>query len=158
MSGGISDIQAEHLHIQDSKNGIIFKTTAGRGGYMKDIVISDVQMENIDVAFKFTGSCGGHPDKKYDPTALPVITRVTFKNVVGANVSTAGVLSGIENDPFSAICLSNITLSVSSDPSWACTNVSGFSDRVTPQPCTELQSDSSLNCYSLISYNPLAAA
>lgn len=158
MSGGISDIQVELLHIRDSKNGIIFKTTQGRGGYMKDIIISDVQMENVDVAFKFAGNYGSHPDERYDPSALPIVTRITFKNIIGTNVSTAGVLSGIDKDPFSLICLSNITLSVTSDPSWACSNVSGFSDLVIPQPCTELQSNSSLHCYSLISYNPLATA
>ncbi|ONK78704.1 uncharacterized protein A4U43_C02F21570 [Asparagus officinalis] len=158
MSGGISDIQVEHLHIQDSKTGIIFKTTQGRGGYIKNILISDVQMENIELAFKLMGNYSSHPDEKYDPTALPVISGITFKNIIGSNVSTAGVFSGIKTDKFSAICLSNITLSVHSDPSWMCSDVSGFSDLVSPHPCAELQSDSSVNCYSLITYNLLASA
>lgn len=162
MSGGISDIKVDNLNIQNSKTGIILKTTKGRGGYMSDIVVSYVHMQNVHTAFKFTGHSGSHPDDEYDLSALPLVSRVTIKNVVGENIGTAGIFSGIENDPFSAICLSNITLSVSSssDPWWVCTNVSGFSDLVSPQPCTELQSSASSVCYSLAgySYSPLAIA
>lgn len=158
MSGGISGIQVDHLHIRDSKTGINFKTTRGRGGFMEDIAISDVEMENVEVAIGLSGHTGGHPDEQFDPAAVPAVNRITLKNVVGTNVSVAGVLDGIKGDPFSAICLSNITLSVSSTPFWTCSNVSGFFDSVFPQPCPELQSDSSLLCYSLTSYLPLATA
>ncbi|KAG1326259.1 putative polygalacturonase [Cocos nucifera] len=163
MSGGISDIHVQHLHVHDSLTGIKFKTIRGRGGFMENIVISDVEMENVQEAFQFTGYCGGHPDDHYDPDALPVIKRITLKNVVGTNISIAGVLSGIEDDPFTAICLSNINFSVTSDPSasWVCSYVSGFSESVFPQPCTDLQipySNSSLVCFSLPNYGGLAAA
>ncbi|KAJ6796169.1 putative polygalacturonase [Iris pallida] len=158
MSGGISNIQVDHLHIHDSKTGINFKTTRGRGGFMEDIAISDVEMENVEVAIGLSGHTGGHPDEQFDPAAVPAVKRITLKNVVGTNVSVAGVLDGIKGDPFSAICLSNITLSVRSTPSWNCSDVSGFFDSVFPRPCPELQSETSLLCYSLISYLPLATA
>nr|XP_010914507.1 probable polygalacturonase [Elaeis guineensis] len=163
MSGGISDIHVQHLHVHDSFTGIKFKTIRGRGGFMENIVISDVEMENVQEAFQFTGHCGSHPDDHYDPDALPVIKRITLKNVVGTNISIAGVLSGIEDDPFTAICLSNVNFSVTSDPSasWVCSYVSGFSESVFPQPCADLQipySNSSLVCFSLPNYSALAAA
>ncbi|KAG1365278.1 putative polygalacturonase [Cocos nucifera] len=163
MSGGIYDIHVERLHVHDSFTGIKFKTIRGRGGFIENIVISDVEMENVHEAFRFTGHCGSHPDDHYDPDALPVIKRITLKNVVGTNISIAGVLSGIEDDPFTAICLSNINLSITSDASasWVCSNVSGFSELVFPQPCSDLQipySNSSLVCFSLINYSALAAA
>ncbi|XP_010931696.1 probable polygalacturonase isoform X2 [Elaeis guineensis] len=163
MSGGIYDIHVERLHVHDSFTGIKFKTIRGRGGFIENIVISDVNMENVHEAFRFTGHCGSHPDDHYDPDALPVIKRITLKNVVGTNISTAGVLSGIEDDPFTAICLSNINLSITSDASasWVCSNVSGFSESVFPQPCSDLQipySNSSLVCFSLLNYSALAAA
>ncbi|KAJ6844320.1 putative polygalacturonase [Iris pallida] len=158
MSGGISNIQVDHLHIHNSKTGISLKTTRGRGGFMEDIAISNVEMDNVQVAIQLSGHSGDHPDDQYDPTAVPAVSRITIKNVVGTNVSVAGALSGIDSDPFSAICLSNITLSVSSSPPWTCSNVSGFSESVTPQPCSELLSDSPLLCYSLPSYFPLATA
>ncbi|KAI0518632.1 hypothetical protein KFK09_006068 [Dendrobium nobile] len=166
MSGGISDIQADHLQIYNSNIGINFKTTRGRGGFMKDILISDVVLQSVSTAINFDGHFGRHPDEKYDPEALPMIDRITIKNVIGTNVSVAGALSGIENDSFTAICLSNINLTLTSSSetstSWNCSNVSGFSEEVSPEPCSDLQiqySNSSLVCYSLAAkykYVPLA--
>ena len=99
MSGGISDIHVEHLHIHDSLNGIKFKTTRGRGGFMENIVISEVVMESVNMAIQFTGHCGSHPDDKYDLAILPEVRRVTLKNMVGTNISIAGVISGINHIP-----------------------------------------------------------
>ncbi|XP_020583516.1 probable polygalacturonase [Phalaenopsis equestris] len=165
MSGGISDIHADHLHIYNSKVGINFKTTRGRGGFIKDILISDTEMNSVQTAIQFTGYCGGHPDNFYDSDALPVINRVTIKNVFGTNVSAAGALYAIEQDPFTAICLSNVNITVAPtevSASWNCSYVSGFSQNVFPEPCSDLQldySNSSLLCYSLVNYKyiPLAA-
>ncbi|KAH0464693.1 hypothetical protein IEQ34_004796 [Dendrobium chrysotoxum] len=166
MSGGISDIQADHLQIYNSNIGINFKTTRGRGGFMKDILISDVVLQSVRTAINFDGHFGRHPDEKYDPEALPMINRITIKNVIGTDVSVAGALYGIENDSFTAICLSNINMTLTSSSetstSWNCSNVSGFSQDVSPEPCSDLQiqySNSSLVCYSLAAkykYVPLA--
>ncbi|KAM0951164.1 putative glycoside hydrolase, family 28, pectin lyase/virulence factor [Dioscorea sansibarensis] len=164
MSGGISEIHVDHLHIRDSATAIQFKTAAGRGGFMKHIVISDVEMENVETAIHFTGHCDNHPDEHYDPNALPLINRITIRNIVGKNISTAGILTGIKGDPFTALCFSNISLSVTSDPktSWDCSNVSGFSQSVVPQPCSDLSqltsSNSSFQCFSLLDQNGYALA
>ncbi|KAG0479807.1 hypothetical protein HPP92_010665 [Vanilla planifolia] len=166
MSGGISNIRAEHLRIYNSRMGINFKTTRGRGGFMEEILVSDVEIHYVETAVQFTGYSGGHADDKYDPSALPVINRITIKNVMGTNISVAGALYGIEHDPFTAICLSNISMTVVSEVShsWTCSNVSGFSQSVFPEPCSELQihySNSSLLCYSFVDdyeFSPLAIA
>ncbi|WOL16444.1 putative polygalacturonase [Canna indica] len=160
MSGGISFIYAEDLRITNSSTGVSFKTTIGRGGFIKDIVISDVEMWNVQEAFRFTGNCSRHPDDHYDPEATPVIKRVTLKNIIGTNISTAGFFLGIDNDPFTDICLANITLSITSDPSvcWSCSNVSGYSESVIPTPCSDLTSNSSLFCFSLDEFSNLAEA
>ncbi|CAD5169428.1 unnamed protein product [Musa acuminata subsp. malaccensis] len=158
MSGGISDVRVEHLYVRNSHTGINFKTTRGRGGYIEDIVISDVKMENVHEAIQFTGYCGAHPDDQYDPDVLPVVRRVTIKDVVGTNISNAGVFSGIDHDPFTAICLANISLPITSDLSdpWTCSNVAGFSDSVFPQPCLDLSLNSSLFCFSLETFRAIA--
>ncbi|THU65098.1 hypothetical protein C4D60_Mb05t00070 [Musa balbisiana] len=158
MSGGISDVRVEHLYVCNSHTGINFKTTRGRGGYIEDIIISDVKMENVHEAIRFTGYCGAHPDDQYDPDVLPVVKRVTIKDVVGTNISIAGVFSGIDHDPFTAICLANISLPITSDLSdpWTCSNVAGFSDLVFPQPCLDLSLNSSLFCFSLGTFRAIA--
>ncbi|PKA52732.1 putative polygalacturonase [Apostasia shenzhenica] len=167
MSGGINVVHADHLLIQNSKIGINFKTTRGRGGFIKDIAISHSEIWDTTIAIQFDGHCGNHPDESYDANALPAINRVTIKNIIGQNISVAGELIGIEHDPFTAICLSkiNMTMADSHEASapWICSNVSGFSDEVHPEPCSDLQfnfSNSSVLCYSIAShmYTLLASA
>ncbi|CAL5357700.1 unnamed protein product [Camellia sinensis] len=152
MSGGISNILAEHLHLHDSFIGVEVKTSRGRGGYVKDILISDVEMANVDIAIEATGQFDSHPDEKFDPDALPVVQLITFKDIVGTNITTAGMFSGIYESPFTSICLFNISFSIDFDPlttSWVCSNVSGYSEFVSPEPCPETSSfsNSSTACF-----------
>lgn len=142
MSGGISDILVEHLYLQDSFNGIALETARGRGGYMEEILISDVTMEQIHTGINATGQFNTHPDDSYDPKALPVVKDITFMDIVGTNITLAGSFTGIYESPFTSLCLSNISLAVkSSDPSesWICSYISGFSHNVSPEPCPPLQ-------------------
>ncbi|KAL6505048.1 hypothetical protein OROGR_024865 [Orobanche gracilis] len=145
MSGGISDILAEHLHVFDSNSGIEIKTAGGRGGYIKDILVSDVFMENVQQGIKATGQCASHPDGGFDPDALPSVSKITIKDVVGLNITSAGIFYGIVQSPFTSICLSNISFSVTTDPavSWVCSDVFGSSIDVWPEPCPELRRESS---------------
>ncbi|KAF5455309.1 hypothetical protein F2P56_024903 [Juglans regia] len=152
MSGGISNILVERLHLRDSFIGVELKTKKGRGGYMKNILFSGVELEDIHLAISVTGQSGSHPDEKYDSSALPVVRGITFRNMVGANITIAGRFSGIHESPFSSICLSNITFPINSrfSPSWYCSNVMGISEFVFPEPCTDLQdsfSNSSSACF-----------
>lgn len=156
MSGGISDVIVEHVHLHNSFTGIEFRTTKGRGGYIKQILISDIELQNIHTAFRATGESGSHPDDKFDPNALPILDQITVQDVIGTNITLAGSFNGIQESPFTSICLSNISLSIdsgSSSTSWVCSNVLGFSEFVFPKPCPALQSsflNSSLYCFSLL--------
>lgn len=142
MSGGISNVQVGKARLYNSLNGIEFRTTKGRGGYIKEIIISDVELENINMAFSASGDYGSHPDDDFDPKALPIVDQITLKNIIGTNIKTAGNFTGILESPFTNICLFNISLSVSSgsSSSWVCSNIQGFSESVFPEPCPELQS------------------
>ena len=154
MSGGLSNVLVEHVHLYNSHSGIEFRTTKGRGGYIKQIIISDVVIKNVFVAFSACGHCGSHPDDKYDPNALPVLDHITLQNVIGKMINVPGSFKGIEESPFTSICLFNISLSIKSGSptTWECSNVSGTSDLVFPEPCPELQSsksNSSSACFAL---------
>ncbi|KAJ4844979.1 hypothetical protein Tsubulata_011713 [Turnera subulata] len=162
MSGGISNVHVEQVHICNSFSGIEFRTTKGRGGYIKGIIISGVELENIKMAFGAIGDRGSHPDDKFDPNALPVVEQITLKDVTGTNISIAGNFTGISESPFTSLCLLNVSLVTSaSSSSWVCSHVIGFSESVTPEPCPELESsysNSSSTCYSLFdSYGKSAA-
>ncbi|XP_058000924.1 probable polygalacturonase isoform X2 [Hevea brasiliensis] len=162
MSGGISNVRVEQVRQYNSFSGIEFRTTKGRGGYIKGIYISDVEMENVNLALGAIGDCGLHPDDKFDPKALPVLDQITLQNVTGTNIVIAGNFTGIQESPFTSICLFNVSLMVStSSKSWICSSVVGFSESVFPEPCPELKSpySNSSSCYSLlISYGESATA
>lgn len=163
MSGGISDVLVEQVHMHNSFSGIEFRTSKGRGGYIKRIIISDVVMESIYFAFAATGQCNSHPDDKYDPNALPLLDHITLQDVTGTNITIAGSFTGIQESPFTSICLFNVSLSIASGSptSWVCSNVVGFAESVFPEPCPDLESsysNSSLACFSLMHLNGKAAA
>lgn len=139
MSGGISEVFAKHIHIFNSYTGIRVKTSPGRGGYVRNVYISDVTMTNVKTAIRFTPNYGEHPDDHYDPLALPLIEKITIKNVIGENIKVAGLLEGIEGDTFEDICLSNINLNVTSCSSWNCSNVQGYSEAIYPVICEALE-------------------
>ncbi|KAG4182737.1 hypothetical protein ERO13_A09G063700v2 [Gossypium hirsutum] len=148
MSGGISDILVEEVHLYDSLTGIEFRTTTGRGGYIKEIMISDVDLLNVNTSFAAIGDYGSHPDDKFDPDAFPVLEKITLQNIIGTNITIAGNFKGIEESPFTFICLSNISLSINSTSlsPWQCSYVSGFSESVFPEPCPELMNSSTSSC------------
>lgn len=141
MSGGISNVLVENALIQNSLTGTAFRTTKGRGGYMKDIDISNIDMSRIGTAFVANGSFGSHPDDKYDANALPVVSRIRLSNVSGVNIGVAGIFFGIEESPFRSVALTNVSLSMSSSSnvSWQCSYVYGSSKSVIPEPCPELK-------------------
>ncbi|KAM0071885.1 putative glycoside hydrolase, family 28, pectin lyase/virulence factor [Helianthus debilis subsp. tardiflorus] len=156
MSGGVSQILIENLKLYDSMTGISFLTSKGRGGYIKDVFVSDIDLKNVILAIQLTGNSNSHPDDKYDPEALPIVKEISFKNMVGVNITKAGEFHGILESPFTSICLSNVSFALnpatsSSSSSWACSNVSGFSKNVSPTPCLELQTAplNSSVCFSL---------
>ncbi|CAA7017099.1 unnamed protein product [Microthlaspi erraticum] len=141
MSGGISNVLVENAIIQNSLTGIAFRTTKGRGGYMKDIDISNIDMSRVGTAIVANGSFGSHPDDKYDVNALPVVSHIRLSNVSGVNISVAGILFGIKESPFRSVALSNVSLSMSSvsTVSWQCSYVYGSSKSVVPEPCPDLK-------------------
>lgn len=140
MSGGIEDVRAEEILAIDSESGVRIKTGVGRGGYVRDIYVRGMTMMTMKYAFWMTGNYGSHPDDKYDPNAIPIIENINYRDMVGENVTMAGRLEGISGDPFTGICLSNVTLDLAPSQkkkmlAWNCTDISGISSGVVPQPC-----------------------
>lgn len=156
MSGGVSEVYAKDLHFFDSKTGIRIKTAPGRGGYVKNIFVSNVIMDNVSIAIRFTSNYNEHPDNSFDPNALPKIQAVTIQDIKGDNIGVAGLLEGIEGDEFLDICLLNITMNVTSKLPWNCSNIQGYSDWVLPEPCRPLSENifpvHRSDCFHLSSY------
>lgn len=141
MSGGIQDVRAEDITAIQTESGVRIKTAVGRGGYVKDIYVRRMTMHTMKWAFWMTGNYGSHADKKYDPKAMPVIQNINYRDMVADNVTMAARLEGISGDPFTGICMSNVTIGMAAKAKkqpWTCADVSGITSGVTPKPCDPL--------------------
>ncbi|CAK9176909.1 unnamed protein product [Ilex paraguariensis] len=138
MSGGIQDVRAEDITAINTESGVRIKTAPGRGAFVKDIYVKGVRMNTMKYVFWMSGAYGSHPDNGYDPKALPVIRNINYRDMVAQNVTIAGNLAGINGDPFTEICISNATIEMRKESKklpWNCTDISGVTSRVSPQPC-----------------------
>jgi polygalacturonase len=143
MSGGIEDVRAEDITAIDSESGVRIKTAVGRGGYVKDIYVRGMTLKTMKWVFWMTGNYGSHPDNNYDPNAIPVIQNINYRDVVAENVTMAARLEGIAGDPFTGICISNVTIGLARNRKklqWNCSDIAGITSEVTPKPC-DLLSD-----------------
>ncbi|KAK6250631.1 Glycoside hydrolase [Theobroma cacao] len=141
MSGGIEDVRAEDITAINTQSGVRIKTAVGRGAYVKDIYARRMTLNTMKYVFWMTGSYGSHPDPGFDPNAFPVIKGINYRDVVADNVTYSARLEGIEKDPFTDICISNVNIKLTNKPKelqWNCTNVQGVTNRVTPEPCNLL--------------------
>lgn len=156
MSGGVSEVHAENIHFFSSYSAVRIKTSPGRGGYVRNVYISNMTLSDVNIAIRFTGQYGDHPDDKFDPSALPVIEKITIKDVTGDNIKRAGLMEGIKEDHFVNICLFNIKFNVSSSYPWNCSYVEGYSDLVFPETCELLKErifpEHCSDCYNLPSH------
>ncbi|KAH7513885.1 hypothetical protein FEM48_Zijuj11G0030100 [Ziziphus jujuba var. spinosa] len=138
MSGGIQDVRAEDIVAIDSESGVRIKTAIGRGGFVKDIYVRGMTMKTMKWAFWMTGNYGSHADNNFDPNALPVIQNINYRDMVAENVTMAARLEGIPGDPFTGICISNVTIELAKNAKkvpWNCTDIAGISSAATPKPC-----------------------
>lgn len=142
MSGGISNITIEDLHVWNSAAGVRFKSDNGRGGYVANVTISGVRMERVKIPIKFSRGSNDHPDDGWDPKAVPKFKGILISNVISVNSTKAPVLEGIEDASYEGLCFRNITLlGIALSATWHCEYVSGFASEVFPAPCPELHNN-----------------
>ncbi|XP_074317988.1 putative polygalacturonase [Silene latifolia] len=141
MSGGIEDLRAEDITAINTESGVRIKTAIGRGAYVKNIFVKGMSLKTMKYVFWMSGNYGSHPDQGWDPKALPIISGINYQNVKAENVSMAGDLVGLDNDKFTGICLSNVTIELAEKHKkvqWNCSNIEGISSGIKPQACDKL--------------------
>ncbi|CAN1158654.1 Probable polygalacturonase [Linum perenne] len=149
MSGGIEDVRMEDLIAINTQAAVRVKTAIGRGGYIRNIFARRITMQGMDRTFWMSGNYKTHADDGWDPKALPEIKNINVRDMVGQNVNVSGKIDGIKTAPFTGLCISNVTLNLGPDAKklqWNCTDVSGFTSRVTPKPCAELPDKPGMDC------------
>ncbi|CAA6660377.1 unnamed protein product [Spirodela intermedia] len=144
MSGGISNVLVEALHVWDSAAAVRLKTDRGRGGYIANVTITNVTMERVKIPIRFSRGADDHPDEAWDAAALPRVTGISISNVVGVDVRRPPLLEGVEGAGYDNICLSNVNLQgLAPTAAWRCEFVSGDASGVFPFPCPQLRNSSS---------------
>ena len=141
MSGGIRNVRIENVTAINTQSAVRIKTARGRGGFVKDIFVRRMFLSTMKYVFWITGDYKSHADDKFDPSALPLIKNINYRDVVAENVNMSANLAGISGDPFTDICVSNVKIGLSATPKklqWNCTNIEGFSSDVDPWPCAPL--------------------
>lgn len=95
MSGGVEDIYAHDCRIQGTERGIRLKSMRGRGGYIRDVRFSDielqdVQKEAIQVSMNYESSTAVPVSDK-----APEFSDICFEHIKGTDVCTAMALGGL---------------------------------------------------------------
>lgn len=139
MSGGVKDVLLKNVTIFDSKDGILVKTAPGRGGYIQGVVARSVNMTGVRTALRLCTNFSDHPDRRYDPLALPKVKGVGVIDVQGENISQAGELIGLAESPAQGIELEKVRLAlIPGGSGFVCTFINGTARDVKPEPCPEL--------------------
>lgn len=128
-SGGIRHVVAYRNRGIGTKEGVRFKSAKTRGGYIEDVLIRDLKLENVPLAFTFT--LNWNPSYSYatvrkDAQEVPAHWRVLaapvtppergiaeFRNIVIEDVEIRGAkriltASGLAEKPLTQVRLANI--------------------------------------------------
>ena len=145
MSGGVADIFITNITCINSGTLIDVKSTLGRGGYVRNVHLSNSTITGklkvgLQVADNY-GDNNGPVNKTLVPTMGDIfITNVTAKST--AVIAASGYFEGLGDTAVSGkvtnVVLQDIDLGAPTN-GWHCVNVSGTSTRVSPEPCPALR-------------------
>ncbi len=119
MSGGVKNVVISNCVFSGTDRGIRIKTRRKRGGYIEDVVISNILMDKVLVPFVINGyyQCGGARADDMSLFSLkklsisddtPIIRNINISNISAKNViASAGYIYGIPEMPVEGLTLSN---------------------------------------------------
>ncbi|MCO5601608.1 hypothetical protein L7F22_055731 [Adiantum nelumboides] len=141
MSGGISNVTVENLYVWHSKRGVRIKTAEGRGGYVAGLIFRNVMLDVVRVGIVIKTDYNEHPDKKYDPKALPRVHDITFVGVHGKGVRIPVRIYGSAKVPVTGLELKDLVVEVTNKKKhiFQCHYVHGkVIGKSYPRPCDSL--------------------
>lgn len=141
MSGGVSNVRVENIHVWNSKRAVRIKTSVGRGGYVRNISYHNLTFDNCRVGIIIKTDYNEHPDDNYDRKAFPILEDFTFDGVHGQNVRVPVRLHGSEDIPVKNIIFRNMSIGISYKKKhiFQCSYVEGrVIGTIFPAPCDNL--------------------
>ncbi|KAL6972923.1 hypothetical protein U1Q18_027097 [Sarracenia purpurea var. burkii] len=141
MSGGVSNITVENLYVWNSRRAVRIKTSSGRGGYIRNITYRNLTLENVRVGVVIKTDYDEHPDKGYDPKALPIIENISFTGIRGQGVRVPVRVYGSRDIPVRNITFRDMSVGITYKKKhiFQCAFVQGrVIGRIFPAPCENL--------------------
>lgn len=108
MSAGVRNVFLENNRASGYlKRGIYFKTNSDRGGYIRNIHISDLELLNVEDCIYMTANYHGEGDGSYPSK----ISDITISNVTCESASNTGiVIEGFETSKVENVFLTDVTI------------------------------------------------
>ncbi len=124
MSGGVRNITVSNCIFHSTERGIRIKTRRKRGGFVEDILINNVIMDNVIAGITMNQfyMCGASADDtelfSYEPRPVtegtPHIGGISISNVIMKNVRAAGIyFLGLPEMPIDNVKITNADICVS---------------------------------------------
>lgn len=141
MSGGVSNVTIENLHIWESRRGVRIKTAPGRGGYVRNITYRNITLDIVRVGIVIKTDYNEHPDQGFDPMALPAIENLTFTGFHGQGVRVPVRIHGSDEIPVKGVTFRDFSVGISYKKKhiFQCSYVDGrVIGSIFPAPCENL--------------------
>jgi len=141
MSGGIEEVLVEGVYIWGSRRGVRIKTSPGRGGYVRNILYRNLTLVDVRVGIVIKTDYGDHPDRHFDPRALPVVANISFDGVHGSLVRYPVRMFGSQEIPVTGVEIRNMNVGLNRKKRnvFSCRFLHGkVIGQVFPSPCKSL--------------------
>lgn len=141
MSGGVSNIRVENVHVWNSRRALRIKTTAGRGSYIRNITYHNITITNTRVGIVIMTYYNEHADDDFDRFAMPKIENITYDGIYGYNVRVPVKIHGSDDIRIVGVDFKNVYVQVQKKKEhlFQCASVSGrVFGNVYPEPCKNL--------------------
>jgi len=111
MTGGIENIKIEHTNITKADIGLRIKTRPGRGGYIRNISLEDLQAQKlrnelVRINTHYNQATG---DADISDDLSPIIENITLKKLTSQETRRAISINGIKKHPIKNLFLKDIT-------------------------------------------------
>ncbi|CAN6210779.1 unnamed protein product [Urochloa humidicola] len=141
MSGGVSNILVENVHIWDSRRGVRIKTAPGRGAYVSNIAYRNISLERVRVGIVIKTDYNEHPDEGFDPKAVPIIENISYTSIHGQGVRVPVRIQGSAEIPVKNVTFHDMSVGIVDKKHhvFQCSFVQGqVIGYVFPVPCKNL--------------------
>ncbi|XP_019242332.1 PREDICTED: probable polygalacturonase [Nicotiana attenuata] len=141
MSGGVSNVTVENVHVWNSRRAVRIKTAAGRGGYVRHIAYRNLTFENVRVGIVIKTDYNEHPDGEFDPKAVPVLEDISYVSVHGEGVRVPVRIHGNSEIPVKNVTFTDMSIGITYKKKhiFQCAYVQGrVIGTVFPAPCENL--------------------